>query len=93
MNIKTLGAVAVVTAALTVPALAQYHHLRGHSYGPAHGTTAFRAYNQLPTKNAGRREFTLGSAVCPGGARSFDCKVWPPPAYDDPDRRAGDGGP
>jgi hypothetical protein len=87
MNIKTLSCVAVVTAALTVPAFAQYHHLRGHGYGPAHGTRTFRgAYNQLPANNAGR-EFTLGSAVCPGSARSFDCKIWPPPAYDDPDRR------
>ena len=93
MNIKTLSTVAVVTAALIAPAYAQYHQLRGHGYGPAHGIRTFRgANNQLPANKAGR-EFTLGSAVCPGGARSFDCKVWPPPAYDDPDRRAGDGGP
>ena len=25
--------------------------------------------------------------VCPGMARSFECKTWPPPMYDDPDRR------
>jgi hypothetical protein len=25
--------------------------------------------------------------VCPGLARSFDCKIWPPPMEDDPDRR------
>jgi hypothetical protein len=25
--------------------------------------------------------------VCPGLARSFDCKVWPPPFDEDPDRR------
>ena len=25
--------------------------------------------------------------VCPGIARSFDCRTWPPPIYDDPDRR------
>lgn len=28
-----------------------------------------------------------GGDVCPGNARSFDCKIWPPPMYDDPDRR------
>jgi hypothetical protein len=45
-NIKTLSAVAVVTAALTVPAFAaQHHHVRGHGYGPAHGTRT--AHNQL----------------------------------------------
>lgn len=25
--------------------------------------------------------------VCPGNGRSFDCRVWPPPFADDPDRR------
>ena len=25
--------------------------------------------------------------VCPGIARSFECRTWPPPIYDDPDRR------
>ena len=46
MNIKTLSAVAVVTAALTVPAFAHYHHVR---YGLAHSTTTSRAaYARLP---------------------------------------------
>ena len=27
--------------------------------------------------------------VCPGNARGIDCKTWPPPMYDDPDRRNG----
>ena len=27
--------------------------------------------------------------VCPGIARGIDCKTWPPPMYDDPDRRNG----
>jgi hypothetical protein len=30
--------------------------------------------------------------VCPGMGRSFDCKVWPPPIDEDPDRTIGDGG-
>jgi hypothetical protein len=33
-----------------------------------------------------------GGNVCPGSVRSFDCKIWPPTMYDDPDRRNGDGG-
>jgi len=28
------------------------------------------------------------SWVCPGIGRSFECKIWPPPAEDDPDRKA-----
>ena len=27
--------------------------------------------------------------VCPGIGRGIDCKMWPPPMYDDPDRRGG----
>jgi hypothetical protein len=30
--------------------------------------------------------------VCPGMARSFQCKIWPPPMEDDPDRTISDGG-
>jgi hypothetical protein len=32
--------------------------------------------------------------VCPGNARSFECKIWPPPFDDDPDRKTSgtDGG-
>jgi hypothetical protein len=32
--------------------------------------------------------------VCPGLARSFDCRVWPPPFEEDPDRKVSgtDGG-
>ena len=26
--------------------------------------------------------------ACPGTGRSFDCKVWPPPFDEDPDRKA-----
>ena len=25
--------------------------------------------------------------ICPGIGRSFDCKIWPPPYEDDPDRK------
>jgi len=32
--------------------------------------------------------------VCPGIARSFECKIWPPPINEDPDRKmsGADGG-
>jgi hypothetical protein len=52
MNIKTLSAVVIVTAALTVPAFAQHHrhhHVRAASYhGPAYDVGTFRAYARLP---------------------------------------------
>jgi hypothetical protein len=38
-----------------------------------------------------QRPFVAPSArsdwVCPGIGRSFECKIWPPPFEDDPDRR------
>jgi hypothetical protein len=30
--------------------------------------------------------------VCAGAARSFDCKQWPPPIDEDPDRKSGGAG-
>lgn len=31
--------------------------------------------------------WNTGGDVCPGNARSFECKIWPPPIDQDPDRR------
>ena len=41
-----------------------------------------------------RPSFERGDVnVCPGNAHSgFECKIWPPPIDDDPDRRLGNGG-
>ena len=30
--------------------------------------------------------------VCPGNARGIDCRIWPPPLDEDPDRKRGGGG-
>jgi hypothetical protein len=40
------------------------------------------------------RPSSQGGGVCPGNARSFECGTWPPPMYDDPDRKVSgsDGG-
>ncbi len=57
MNLKTLSAIAIVSAALAGPAFAQYGRVYGPSYygpaygyAPAYGPRAFRgayAYNQV----------------------------------------------
>jgi hypothetical protein len=36
--------------------------------------------------------YSQAGPICPGIARSFDCKVWPPPIDEDPDRKRGGGG-
>jgi hypothetical protein len=33
------------------------------------------------------RSYDGSGDVCPAMGRSFDCKIWPPPFADDPDRR------
>jgi hypothetical protein len=40
------------------------------------------------------RPSSAAGGACPGNGRSFDCRVWPPPFEDDPDRRVSgtDGG-
>jgi hypothetical protein len=41
------------------------------------------------------RSSSQAGEVCPGIARSFECRgAWPPPMYDDPDRKVSgsDGG-
>jgi hypothetical protein len=40
------------------------------------------------------RPSSQAGGACPGLARSFDCATWPPPMYDDPDRKVSgsDGG-
>jgi hypothetical protein len=40
------------------------------------------------------RPSSQAGGVCPGNARSFECGTWPPPMYDDPDRKVSgsDGG-
>jgi len=40
------------------------------------------------------RPASQSGPVCPGNGRSFDCRVWPPPFDEDPDRKVSgtDGG-
>jgi hypothetical protein len=40
------------------------------------------------------KPYSGAGGACPGNGRSFDCRVWPPPFEDDPDRRVSgtDGG-
>jgi len=35
----------------------------------------------------GNRPSSPADGVCPGNARAIDCRVWPPPIEDDPDRK------
>jgi len=96
--IQLLTLATCVTALVVVPALtpakaamSNSRHLKKHkkpkiaAFGdPWSAGQAWRV--SRPSSWAG--------GVCPGIARSFECSTWPPPIYDDPDRKVSgsDGG-
>ena len=66
-------------------------HIKKHKRQMSRGFSGPRSAAQAwpvarPSSQAGE--------VCPGIARSFECKIWPPPFNDDPDRKmsGSDGG-
>jgi hypothetical protein len=74
-------ALTVIPTVTSAAAGAKHTHMKKHHWrhhyrvawpaGPAQ--PAVRSYDNGP--------------VCPGVGRSFDCKIWPPPFADDPDRK------
>ena len=36
--------------------------------------------------------YSQAGSICPGIARGIDCRVWPPPIDEDPDRKRGASG-
>ncbi len=84
-----------ISAAVAVPLAtatdveASSRHVRKHQRMSHHQRTG--GFNE----SWARREFrpaapawNTGGDVCPGSGRSFECKVWPPPFDQDPDRKA-----
>jgi hypothetical protein len=77
----------LVGAATVAPAEAKAH--KKHKIRPAvFGRSA------SPDQAWRGRSFNQPGSVCPGSGRSFECKIWPPPMDEDPDRKASgtDGG-
>ena len=65
----------------TSPKTSHSKHLRRHQVVHRHhGSPWFAA----PPQNS-------PGDVCPNIGRSFDCKIWPPPMDQDPDRKTGSG--
>jgi hypothetical protein len=83
---------AVAAAATDVDASSRHirkHHQRTNLGG---NDTLRRSWAAQPVRLAAP-SWSRGGDVCPGATRSFDCKIWPPPFDDDPDRKGTDGGP
>jgi hypothetical protein len=89
IRLLTLAAYATALALvpMVTPAKAETSsskHLKKHKRQKSHGFGHPRSAGQpwrvtRPPSQAG--------AVCPGMGRSFDCRVWPPPFDEDPDRK------
>jgi hypothetical protein len=82
---------ALVLVPTVTPAKAESssRHIKKHKR--SHGFSAPRAAGQpWPVT----RPANPSGPVCPGNGRSFDCRVWPPPYDEDPDRKVSgsDGG-
>ena len=87
------GAAAVAVVAAIAPAAAKdsWHvHHKHHMLMKKHGsyrTYPYRGAWVVPPAQPMVRSYGQSDWVCPGIARSFDCKIWPPPFEDDPDRK------
>ena len=87
----TAVAVSAVTAS---EAEASSRHVRKHHQQTRLGSNdplrrSWAAEQAHPTALS----WSQGGDICAGAARSFHCKMWPPPIDDDPDRKGTDGGP
>ena len=80
--VSTLAVAVLVTVPAATEADAKTHH--GHvkkhvrHWGPAYSRHAFVAGPAIATPT---------EPICPQVGHSFDCKIWPPPYADDPDRK------
>src|SRR5579871_3053142 len=87
IRLLTLALCAAVVAAVPVigasPSEAGSRHVR-KPHRPAR-----LGWNDsvAPVQRAAPQQWNGPGEVCPGNARAIDCKIWPPPIYDDPDRK------
>jgi hypothetical protein len=90
----TISAMALVLVPTVAPANAETssgRHIKKHKRQMSPGFIAPRSAGQpWPVS----RPSSQPGAACPGIARGIDCRVWPPPFDDDPDRKisGSDGG-
>ena len=92
IRILTLAicATAVVAVVAVTDAQASRRHIQKHDARQSLGVRNSWAAGEVRTA---AQSYPRGGDVCRGSARSFDCRIWPPPIDDDPDRKMGDGGP
>ena len=95
MRKLALSALIMSAAAVVLPSSAaaeaktasghKHHmHMAKHQHWRHHASGVWYGYPAAPMAGSYRQS---GGDVCPGIGRSFDCKIWPPPFEDDPDRK------
>ena len=88
-----IGAAAVAVVAAIAPAAAKesrharHEHQRHVKHHGWYRTSPYRGAWVVPPPQPMVRSYGQSDWVCPGIGRSFDCKIWPPPFEDDPDRK------
>ncbi|MDE1932937.1 hypothetical protein [Bradyrhizobium sp.] len=88
LSVLAIGAAALLAASSPAQATENSRHLHHHQmkhqrHWRHHGGPARYGYPETPMVGPGSQS----GPVCPGIGRSFDCKIWPPPYADDPDRK------
>jgi hypothetical protein len=80
-------ATALVMVPMVTPAKAETssnRHIKKHKIQKRYGfNDPWSAGQAWPVT----RPSSQAGAVCPGIARGFECRTWPPPMEDDPDRK------
>jgi hypothetical protein len=89
-----IGAAALAVVPMVTPANAatiNSKHIKKHKIQKSRGfSDPWSAGQARPVA----RSPSQAGGVCPGNGRSFDCRVWPPPFDEDPDRKvSGSDGP
>ena len=89
-----VSASAVASVVAVNEAEASGRHIKKHHQRISHHYRTNVGFSDPWTKRAPPVAQRQGGDVCPGAGRSFDCKVWPPPFDQDPDRKisGSDGG-
>jgi hypothetical protein len=83
------GAIALVLIPIIAPAKAATN---AREEGKTQENIHFSNHRSSGQARPVTRPSSQAGELCPGGARSFNCKQWPPPINEDPDRKAGSGG-
>jgi hypothetical protein len=76
-------ALVVVPAATPVEAAQKHTHIKKHRWHRQHLGAAWSVGPARPAFGY----YAPSEPICPAIGKSFDCKIWPPPYADDPDRK------